>query len=384
MNGLIELNPEEEIAFSKLKKLLNPINKEHKASNLIKSIFLIKKIYFDNKNTVRDYKLKNTDIEKPKNLQRRDHFLENNAFNLVFNSNGTLNNININEINSNEEKRKFIKYIGSVFLFKTKVKVELKNFADNLKVARNYSLSFNDILKTICNKLDVNTGQLNNKLEILIKKDKKYLDFIRFTSSTIKKIQKLADYHRSIIQYLSEIHNEHVKQVIEIKKEAEIVSPILYKNSVNFPKRMKSNIFGGLTFQQRVKNKLANNVNKKAKKKKPKFDFGYTTFTLKKQKSSHITSTFLQNNILGEKMKQVQAKLSKDKVIPPKARNSTVNKRAKSIDEWDYIQNELKGIKDTIKVRQSFMPKVERSASALNEDNKDQKNIKDNKSKKDD
>jgi hypothetical protein len=384
MNGLIELNPEEEIAFSKLKKLFNPINKEHKASNLIKSIFLIKKIYFDNKNTIRDYKLKNTDIEKPKNLQRRDHFLENNAFNLVFNSNGTLNNININEINSNEEKKKFIKYIGSVFLFKTKVKVELKNFADNLKVARNYSLSFNDILKTICNKLDVNTGQLNNKLEILIKKDKKYLDFIRFTSSTIKKIQKLADYHRSIIQYLSEIHNEHVKQVIEIKKEAEIVSPILYKNSVNFPKRMKSNIFGGLTFQQRVKNKLANNVNKKAKKKKPKFDFGYTTFTLKKQKSSHITSTFLQNNILGEKMKQVQAKLSKDKVIPPKARNSTVNKRAKSIDEWDYIQNELKDIKDTIKVRQSFMPKVERSASALNEDNKDQKNIKDNKSKKDD
>lgn len=380
MNGLIELNPEEEMAFSKLKKLLNPINKEHKASNLIKSIFLIKKIYFDNKNTVRDYKLKNTDIEKPKNLQRRDHLVENNHFNLVFNSNGTLNNININEINTNEEKRKFIKYICSVFLFKTKVKVELKNFADKLKVARNSSLSFNDVLKTICNKLDVNTGQLNNKLEILIKKDKQYLDFIRFTSNTIKKIQKIADFHRSIIQYLSEIHNEHVKQVLEIKKESEMVSPILYKLSGNFPKRMKSNLFGGLTFQQRVNNKLAKNAIKKTKKKKPKFDFGYSTFTLKKQKSSHISSTFLQNNILGEKMKQSQVKLSKNKIIKLKARNSQDNKRVKYIKEWDYIQNELKDIKDTIKVRQSYMQKVERSASALNNGKKEQEDIKDYKS----
>ena len=147
---------------------------------------------------------------------------------------------------------------------------------------------------------------------------------------------------------------------------------------------MKSNLFGGLTFQQRVNNKLAKNAIKKTKKKKPKFDFGYSTFTLKKQKSSHISSTFLQNNILGEKMKQSQVKLSKNKMIQLKARNSTDNKRVKYINEWDYIQNELKDIKDTIKVRQSYMQKVERSASALNNGKKEQEDIKDYKSQQDD
>ena len=373
MNNLVELSPEEHVAYSKLTKLLNPENKEHKASNLIKSILLIKKIYIDNKNTVRDYKLKNTKEDKPKNVRRKSVFQKDNAFDLVFNLNGT--EVNANEINDNKEKKKFIKYIGYVFAFKTKIKIELKNFIDKSKVARNSTLSFNDVLKTICNKLDINNGQLNNKIEILIKKEPKYLDFIKFTSNTIRKIQKISHYQTSLIQYLSEIHNEHVKQIIEIRKEAEQVSPILYKNSVNFPKRMKSNIFGGLNFKSKAMRNLPNAVKKNAKKKKPMYDFGFSKFTLKKQKSSHISSSLLQSHILEVKMKIESSKKNADKLIKPKMRNSTVDRRTKTLDEWNFIQDELKEIKEKMKERQSMFNNV-RSVSALNNEDKDNKNIK--------
>ena len=369
MNNLVELSPEEHVAYSKLTKLLNPENKEHKASNLIKSILLIKKIYIDNKNTVRDYKLKNIKEEKPKITRRKSVFQKDSAFNLVFNLNGT--DINVNEINDNKEKKKFIKYIGYVFVFKAKIKVELKNFIDKSKVARNSTLSFNDVLKTICTKLDLNNGQLNNKIEILIKKEQKYLDFIKFTSNTIRKIEKISHYQTSLIQYLSEIHNEHVKQIIEIRKEAEQVSPILYKNSINFPKRMKSNIFGGLNFKSKAMKNIPFATKKNSKKKKPMYDFGISNFTLKKQKSSHISSSFLQSNIL----KQASSKKCMDKIIKPKMRNSTVDKRTKTLDEWNFIQDELKELKEKMKERQSMFNNT-RSVSALNNQNKDNKNIK--------
>ena len=42
MNIIVQFSPEEQDAYSKLSKLLEPINKEHKASNLIKSFLLLK------------------------------------------------------------------------------------------------------------------------------------------------------------------------------------------------------------------------------------------------------------------------------------------------------------------------------------------------------
>ena len=42
MKELIEFKPEEQKAYAKLIKILNPINKEHKAANLVKVFFLMK------------------------------------------------------------------------------------------------------------------------------------------------------------------------------------------------------------------------------------------------------------------------------------------------------------------------------------------------------
>ena len=55
-NNSIKLTTEEQKAILKLDKILNPLNKEHKSANLIKIVFLIKKMLKDYKNIEKDYK----------------------------------------------------------------------------------------------------------------------------------------------------------------------------------------------------------------------------------------------------------------------------------------------------------------------------------------
>jgi len=174
LNNLIKFNPEEHDVFLKLTKLLNPINKEHKAANLIKSKLLSKKIIIGNQTTVKEYKSKMEEVKKPTHRQRKPIFQRDNNFNFAFCQNSNTNLQAYNEYHENAEKKKFILYIGAMFFLKIKFVIECRNFSDDLKVARNSSLSFNDVLKTIGHKMDENMTQLNNKIEVLIKNDQKY------------------------------------------------------------------------------------------------------------------------------------------------------------------------------------------------------------------
>ena len=379
VNNLIEFTPEEHSAFSKLTKLLNPINKEHKASNLIKSLLILKKAFKDNQNTEKDYRLKLEDFKKPSNNQRRPIYSKENNFQFAFNSNGTSNNlINLNDINDNEieEKKKFIKFIASLFLLKAKFNVETKNFLDNLKIARNSSQSFNDVLKTIGNKMDANINQLNNKLEILIRNDQKFLNFIKFTTNSMKSIKTINNYHNYLLQHLVEIHNEYVKQMIELRKESDNNCPILYKNSVVFPKRMKSNAYGSKHFKNRVQSKIVNDFNyKKKKAKKDLFDFNYGKVTVKKQKSSMVFSKYLQSHdALEEKIKLEKSKQNTTKTkksLNKTKQKSKSKKRTKSLDDWKFMKNELK---EKLKQRNSMVKKVARSVSTIRDMKKEKNN----------
>ena len=366
VSNLIEFTQEEHDAFSKLTKLLNPINKEHKASNLIKALLLLKKKIKDNQNTEKDYRLKMEDFKKLSNNQRKPIYPKENKLRFALDTNGSSTNLlNLNDFNENEneEKVKFLKFIDSLFLLKVKLIVEYRNFADNLKIARNSSLSFSDVLKTIGNKLDANMTQLNNKIEVLIRIDQKLLNFIEFTTNNMKSIKSIKNYHNSILQYLVEVHNEYMKQMIEIRKEAEISSPILYKNSAHFPKRMKSNAFGNLHFKNKVQSKIVHDLHKKKKLKKDFYDFNYTKLTIKKQRSSLVFSKYLQNNTLEEKMKQAKAKLNKAKTNRIGNKNNKNGKRTKSMDDWKFLKNELK---EKAKGRNSVKLKgVERSISSF-------------------
>ena len=188
INSIIEFKPEEQQAYTKLIKLLNPLNNEHKASNLLKVFLLMNKMYLDNPNIVDKYRInKQNDSQAmvQKNLEARKS-------NFNFNKNRSNDSlINVGESNEYKEKKKFIKYICTDFILRVKMINECKNFKNNLIIARNNSLSLNDVLKTLGDKMNGNIGQLNNKIEILIQNDQKFKNFMKFQENSLKKIKKL-------------------------------------------------------------------------------------------------------------------------------------------------------------------------------------------------
>ncbi len=299
------------------------------------------------------------DFKKPSNNQRKPIFPKENNFQFAFNTNITANNLLNYE---NEEKKKFIKFIGNIFLLKAKFILEIKDFDDNLKIARNSSLSFSDVLKTIGNKMDGNITQLNNKIEVLIQNDQKFLNFIKFTTNTMKSIKTINNYHNSLLQYLVEVHNEYVKQMIEIRKEAEMNSPLIYHNS---PKRMKSNIFGNLHFKNKVQSKIVYDLHRKKKLKKDMYDFSSAKLTIKKQRSSLIHSKYLQNNLLEEKIRQNRSKQNTTKTNKSRYRNKEGKdgKRTKSLDDWKFIS---KGLKLRASKGRNSVRNIGRSNSVVN------------------
>ena len=144
----------------------------------------MKKMYIDNRNIEKEYRTKKENNFKgiiEKNLGMRKS-----GFNLALNeSENSLSNIRTN--NEYKEKKKLIKYISTEFILKVKLINECKNFRNILLIARNYSLSFNDVLKTLEDKMNGNLNQLNNKLEVLIQNDQKFKNFMRFQENSIKK-----------------------------------------------------------------------------------------------------------------------------------------------------------------------------------------------------
>ena len=114
-------------------------------------------------------------------------------------------------------KRK--KNISSQFILKIKLINEFKNFKNNLLIARNNSLSFNDVLKTLGEKMNGNITQLNNKLEVLIQNDQKYKNFMKFQENSIKRLKKIKGYQEYIINYL--IDKNNIINVDYLKKNRE-------------------------------------------------------------------------------------------------------------------------------------------------------------------
>ena len=268
INQLIEFKPEEQQAYSKLIKLLNPINNEHKASNLIKIFLLMKKMYIDNINIENEYKLKkenNFKIMFQKNFGYR-----NSKFN--FGLNESINSLsNYAENNEYKEKKKFLKFIGGRFVLKSKLINECKNFKNNLLIARNNSLSFNDVLKTLGDKMNGNINQLNAKLEVLIQNDQKYRSFMKFQENSVRKIIKLMEYQNYTLNYLLEINNEISIGYLSENKEMQNKFLNKYKNAQHGGgiRRLKST-FNGPFFNFGKKISMKKNMDDEEEKKSKK------------------------------------------------------------------------------------------------------------------
>ena len=330
LSQILEFKPEEQEAYTKLVKLLNPLNNEHKASNLIKIFFLIKKMYKDNHNIENEYKLKK---EKNFKLMVQQNFGYKFNFNLNDSSN-SLSNFVVN--NEYKEKMKFIKFIGCQFVLKIKIIVECKNFKNNLLIARNNSLSFNDVLKTLGDKMNGNINQLNNKLETLIQNDEKFRNFMKFQNNAVKKILKIMIYQKSTLNYLIEINNEISVGYISENKEMQQKFLSKYQNVPPGGMRRLKSTFNGpfLSFGKKNTNnkKIDDGEDKKPKKKqnvKGLFDIDKSKTEFKRVRSSivgikNIFSYNKDNNNLDESN-------SKSKASPIKKLNN--NGKSKSLDD---------------------------------------------------
>ena len=262
INILIEFEPEEKRAYGKLVKLLDPLNNEHKASNLIKAFLLMKKLYIDNKNIRDEYKLK-----KENNFK---NIFNKNMNNFNFGMNESIDSMtNMSQNNEYKDKKKFMKFLCSEFILKAKLINECKNFKNNLLIARNNFLSFNDVLKTLGEKMNANLNQLNNKIEVLIQNDQKFIGFMKFQENSLKNVRNLIRIQDNIINYLIEKNNE--AELVYFRENREKQEKFLtalknFGNNSGIPK-MKSFAYGPFGFNRKFNYEKKSSIEKSEKPK---------------------------------------------------------------------------------------------------------------------
>ena len=321
INQLIEFKPEEQQAFSKLMKLLNPINNEHKSSNVLQVFFLMKKLYVDFKNIEDEYRIKKEN--QIKNLINRNLGIRKSNFNFATNeSNYSDPNLDLNY--EYKEKKKYIKYITTRFILKVKLINESKNFKNNLLIARNYSLSFNDVLKTLGDKINGNITQLNNKVELLIKNDQKYRNFMKNQDNSAKKLRKIIGYQEFLLNYLIQRNNEITMEYYDENKQMRIDLNSKYINKHVGFRRMRSSLNGQFL-----------NFNKKSARKKSideeqsKASIGKKNGNLSPKKV--VGFKRLKSSIFQNKTKIDKAEILRAKTNPIKRINK--EKKLKSFDD---------------------------------------------------
>ena len=209
----INLSPEEQKAYKKLNKILNPLNKEHKSANLIKYFILVKKLFKDNKNIEKNYEINKLQLKTNKSEKRT---YNRRKFNYALDNSGIDNIVDLIEEN-NKYKKKFINYLFQKFIIKIKLISECNIFKNDLLIARNFSHSFTNLLNTLKYKMNDNLNQLNNKLYIIINKERKYKDFIKFQKTSLKNIQKIIIYQNTLLNYLINKHNDNNENYITLK-----------------------------------------------------------------------------------------------------------------------------------------------------------------------
>jgi hypothetical protein len=211
------------------------------------------KLYLDNQNIEDNYRKKKENELKA--LVQMTFGIRNSNFN--FDPNDRSKSLAIIAENNNyKEKKKFLRYLCTHFVLKIRFLTEIKNFKNNLMIARNNTLSLNDVLKTLGDKMNGNINQLNIKIEKLIKNDQKFKNFMRFQENTLKKIQKIMAYDDLLLNYLIERNNDD--EISYYKENKEMQNNFLnkYKNVGGGIKRLRSSYNGSfISFKKKSLNK---------------------------------------------------------------------------------------------------------------------------------
>ena len=328
MLQLIKFSVDEERAYSKLSKIFNPLNKEHKSANLIKNFILARKVFKNYKNIEKDYLTNKLKIKKTK-IYKKSYKK------LIFSPDKIYKNFVLLEEN-NKYRRKYINYLVHKFIIKTKLLSESAILNDKLKIARNFSHSFTDVLKTLGHKIRDNLNQMNSKLQVVIFKEGKYKDFMRFHAKNLKKIIKLSRYQNEIIDYLINRHNSiDREEYLELKENKRNSETVLYSGK-NLHQKMKKFSY----------------INSPRK-------YGYH-----KVKSSVISSGRLTNlGMIFHSKECLKKKNLNNHMHEDENKNKNKIQRAKSLNHYNLhytnkvkkiINNEKLDIKDDIKRKHSF------------------------------
>ncbi len=356
ISQILGFRPEEQEAFTKLEKLLSPLNNEHKASNLIKVFLSMKKIYIDNRNIEKLYLIKKEKMFKlmvQKNFGFRKSYFD---FDLN-DSNHSLSSYVEN--NDYKEKKKFLKFIGSKFVLKTQIINECKNYKNTLLIARNNALSINDVLKTVGDKMNGNINQVNNKIEVLIQNDVKFRNFMKVQDNTVKKIGKINNFQKYILNYLMEINNEMSIGYISANREMQNKFLSRFKKAISGNVRRLRSSCNGPFFnfgKKNPKKKDNGNDEKKSNKKINAlfYDKEIIKIEIKKMKSS----------VMGNKSNfYPKIDVSRSKTNPIKTIINKNKNKSKSFDDTKLKIYQERNI--NIKLESNIITKFKRKARSL-------------------
>ena len=228
---LVELNKDEDRAYSKLQKLFDPINKENKAVNFIKTVLMIKKHIKENKENIDIYRQKVNNEKRESIIRKSTNFNENEKNNdksnnfenilektKIINDDGGVSNKDNNKINAIRRK-KFIKYLEHIFILKIRFQCDYKNFIDNYKVCRSLTMSFIDAIKSLEEKLIGNNDYLSTILDKIINVDDELIELINANKNASIDLQKLEYYGEQVENVLYEILNESSEKFIMRKQK---------------------------------------------------------------------------------------------------------------------------------------------------------------------
>lgn len=193
INKLVQFSPNGIKAFAKLEKLFKPENKENKAADLIRSLFLIKKYYSIYNVDINKVKENYMDIKRKtfKNIDEIEKIMQKNILKM---------------------KNKKIIFLKAKFIFLAKFFTELKNFVDIYKISRKQPLGVDTIIQNTQDKMSKNINLLSQKIENLTCIDD-ICDRLKTNDNImLKKIKKIKKNQEFIINYLIETLNNNYQK----------------------------------------------------------------------------------------------------------------------------------------------------------------------------
>ena len=300
-NELIRFTPDEKKAYTKLKKILNPLNNEHKACNLIRFFLLMRKLTKEFETVENNY------INKKKNRFKK--------FVKKFNKLDIFKYKDENEIYKNltivgennllyQEKTDYEIYLCRKFLLRVKVLSEYKIFKNELLIARNFSHFFTDLLRTLSYKMDQNLNLINNKLQLLADKEHKYYDYIKYQKKAMKTLKKVMDYQKKLIGYLVNNNNKNYESYLNKKRKI----------------RKRGNFGSALYFNKYIIRKKIKNEIKK-----------YEVFKCPKKVEINITKSSIVGNRKLESFENILQKTANDAKLGKANKRIKRRKRSKTI-----------------------------------------------------